>query len=750
MQDQYNENFRELETNSLKDYIILVRNNIVPIVLITLTCFIVSIIYAVNAKNIYKSTATLKISKPQGNILNAPLIPEFQDFGNDRFIANEIEILKTYNTREKVAKALVDSFKIEKNPSDFYLIINHDIKNSNGKNKLLSIPEIAKILTSNVNIEQKRGLDIIDISAESPSPIEAALIANCYARQYKDLNLEVNRNQLTFVKNFLKQQKNEKQVQLNKAEEELRAFQEKGGIVALDDQATSLINQLSQFEAQKNATKIELMASDKVLSQYKNELRQQNPKLVEYLKSSSSEAYFQSLQEQLVKLEVNRDIALANGKSQTDNSSLIADYNKRIKDLKEKLNDKIEEIKAGVYASSPDEVRDLSQKIIEEEVKNQSLKITLDELGQIVKNYDEKFNKLPKTAIELARYQRNRESLEKLYTLVEEKYQEALINEQSQPGNVLIIDNARKPNLPSKPNRFLIVLVGLILGGGMAFGYVFIRNYFDNTIKTPEDVTDRNINVLSWIPQIEGLAINGNKEFDFIVAKKPDSIPSEAFRALRTRVQFAKIGRDSLKTILVTSSAPQEGKTTVAINLAGSFAQANRKTIIIDCDLRKPRVHSIFNENRMPGLIDYLFGQASLKEIIRSTEINNLSYIATGTIPPNPAEMLESQPMREFLAQMRDEYDVVILDSPPIIAVTDSEILATMVDGTILVVSADFTEIELMEKSVELIKNDHADFIGTVLNNFSYKSGYGSYYKYYYYYSTPKNGNSSKSSKIES
>ena len=130
--------------------------------------------------------------------------------------------------------------------------------------------------------------------------------------------------------------------------------------------------------------------------------------------------------------------------------------------------------------------------------------------------------------------------------------------------------------------------------------------------------------------------------------------------------------------------------------------------------------------------------------------MENLYYITCGTIPPNPAEMLESERMKKFLAEMREQYDIVILDSPPIIAVTDSEILATMVDGTILVVSADTTEFDLMERSVELIKKDKSSFIGTVLNNFSYKSGYGSYYKYYYYYSENSGSGKTKSTRLKS
>ena len=742
MPEEKNENV--IETHSLKDYVNLIRGNLLPIIIIISASLIIAIIYAVNARDIYKSTATLKVVKPQGNILYSPVIPEFQDFGNDRFLANEIEVLKTFNTRERVAKSLVETFNSVNAKDSFYILLDLSSSFQETKAELLPVAGIADRLLSAVSIDQKRGLDIIEISVESPSSYEAALISNSYANEYQIINLEVNRNQLTIVKKFLLEQKNEKQNQLNDAEETLRKFQEKGGVIALDEQANNLISQLSNFEAQKNAAQIGLMASNKILNQYKRELEQQNPRLADYLKSLSSEAYFKSLQEQLVKLEVNRDIALSNKNSLENNSEIINNYEQKIRDLKNKLNSKIDEIKSGIFASSPAEVKELSQKIIEEEVRNQALIISVNELELIVKSYEDKFNRLPKTAIELARYQRSRESLEKLYTLVEEKYQEALINEQSQPGNVLIIDNARRPSAPSKPNRFLIIIVGFVLGAGLAFGYVLIRNYFDNTIKTPEDLQNRNITVLGWVPQFETVGKNGTDGYEFVVAKKPDSMAGEAFRTIRTRIQLTKLDKDALKTILITSSAPQEGKTIVAINLGGSFAQANRKTLVIDCDLRKPRVHEILKDKRIPGLIDYLFGQVPLSEIIHKAEMDNLYFITCGTIPPNPAEMLESEKMRQFLSEMRNLYDIVILDSPPIIAVTDAEILATMVDGTILIVSSETTEFELMERSVELIKKDKSSFIGTVLNNFSYKSGYGSYYKYYYYYSENAVGGKTK------
>ena len=733
IQDDYNVH----QTNTFKDYLRIIRVNWIPVSLITLAGLIVAIIYAANATDIYKSTAALKIARPQGgSVLTSPLLPEFQEWGNDRFIANEIEIMRSFTAREMVAVSLIDSFYRDTDKSRYSILLDQKPKTGDFENDIKSVDALA-ISLSDVAIDQKRGLDIIEISALSPSPFEATLIANVYSQQYKTLNLDQNRNQLTLVTNFLDEQRKEKYDDLNSAEETLRAFQERGGLIALDERASTLISVLSQFEAQKSATQVDLMASNKVLESLRQELKAQNPRMADYLTSLTSQKYITAIQDEIAKLEVNKQVAVSRKDGLTEESPVIQEYDRKISELRKQLNKELEVLKAGIFASSPEEVKELTQKIIAEEVRNQSLETSIKELDKIVQGYEARFMKLPKNAIELARLKRNSEALEKLYLLVEQRYQEAIINEQSQPGNVLIIDEARIPLSPSKPNRKLIVIIGLLLGAGLAAGYVFVKNYFDDTVKSPDDIEKRKINVLAWIPPFESI-MAGDHSVQFIVDKLPDSIPSEAFRALRTRIQFSRINTESLKSILITSSAPQEGKTTVAVNLAGSFAHSKKKVLLIDCDLRKPSVHKLFNRDKTPGLIDYLVGNSKLDEVLIKSEIPNLSFILSGTIPPNPAEMLDSQEMRNFLKKLRDQFDLIIIDSPPVIAVTDSEILTSMVDGTILIVSSENTEIDMMERSVELIRRENTQFLGTVLNNFSYKSGYGSYYKYYYYYSRPE------------
>ncbi len=728
------------DSESLKDYILLIRTNLIPYILIFLVITIAAINYAIWTEDIYKSTVTMKITIQPQSVLESPARNEVGGLIHDRLIANEIEVMNSYDTRERYAKALIDSFNNSKEKNLFKVLKSEDGKGINGHK---SLQTITGMLGGIVSAEQINGIDIVEVSAVSPTPFETALIANTCAEQYKQINFEGNRTAIITIRMFLEKQSKEKLSELNNAEDALKSFQERGGIVALDAQSIALINQLAQLDALRDATKVDLMTSNAVLNQYKNEVMKQDPQLVEYLESQTSQAYIDVLQKQIAELQMNRDnrdFAIANKNPNIDVSSKVKDYDKKITELKEKLSAVIKDIKAGVFASSPDQIKDLTQKLIEEEFKNLSLTIKLKELQAITSKYEQNFNRIPQKSIKLAQYQRKWESLQRLYLLVEQKYQESIINELSQPGNVVIIGVGRIPDAPAIPYRIpfriLITLIGLIAGLGVAFGYVLIKDYFDNTVKTPEDLQKKNINFLAWVPHFKNIGKNGSSKQEYIVTDKQDSSPSEAFRALRARIQFSRIDVNSPKTILITSPAKQEGKTIVSVNLARSFVQSKKKTLLIDCDLRRPRIHSVMKAPRTPGLVEYLFNKVKLEKIIRSSSMNNLNYITTGTIPSNPAEILESSVMKNFLEEMKNRFEIVIIDSAPIIAVIDSEILARLADGTILVISADKTEMELMVDAVDLMKKDNVTFLGTVLNNFKYKKGHSYYFKYYYNYSS--------------
>jgi uncharacterized protein involved in exopolysaccharide biosynthesis len=417
--EKNNSAMQDVEGSSIKDYIKVIRNNIFPVTLITAVSLIVSIIYAITATNIYESSTTLKISKPMGGVLESPLMSAtgLNGFTDDRFISTEMEILKSYSIRSSVARAVIDTFYAKKDPSKFYLIYDRAMFKDKYDKKLLSIENLAELLSdkgSKVSIDQKKGVDLVDITVNSPSPYEASLIANCYAAEYLKENLSINRDQLTSVKDFLDEQSRQKQKDLSSSEEALSKYQAEKGIIALDAQSQSLITQMANLEAQRDAVKIDLVSSSKILSQLKDELKQQDPKIAEYLQSQASQSYYQALQDEVAKIEVIKDVAIANRKEKGENTPLVKDYDSKINELKEKLSSKLNLIKNGIFSSSPDIVKDLTEKILDAEIKAHAATLQLDELNGIIANYEKDFNKLPQTSIEYARLERTREADEKL------------------------------------------------------------------------------------------------------------------------------------------------------------------------------------------------------------------------------------------------------------------------------------------------------------------------------------------------
>lgn len=217
----------------------------------------------------------------------------------------------------------------------------------------------------------------------------------------------------------------------------------------------------------------------------------------------------------------------------------------------------------------------------------------------------------------------------------------------------------------------------------------------------------------------------------FIVEKDPKSIAAESYRTLRTNLQYSSFD-DEYKVIVVTSSEPGEGKSTTAGNLALSIAQGDKKVALVDCDLRKPSIHKKFGLSNTVGLSDVIVGKEDIS-IVGHRYNDNLTVLTSGKIPPNPSEMLASKSMKALIEALKQVFDYVILDTPPVQAVTDAQILSTRADGTLLVVKAEKTKKESVANSVNLLKKVNANIIGTVLNGVDSKRS-----NYYYYYGDKK------------
>jgi tyrosine-protein kinase Etk/Wzc len=596
---------------------------------------------------------------------------------------------------------------------------------------------LTKDLNIIVSINQKRGLDIAEIEVQSPSNYEAQLIANVYSETYLKYSIEFARRELTTMKNFLEEEKSKKITDLNNSEVSLQDYQQEGGIIFLDDKAKTLVEQISTFEAQKNAADVDVNTKQRAYFEIKSELEKIDRSLPNYIEGQINQPYVDELQKKIAELEIQKSLEVTIPSDKKLIERVKSEYDKKLDPLKKEYDDRIKIIRTGILSNTPMEKSILYQKFLETSIELQSNKAKANSLKSLLTKYENDFSKIPSQSLELARLERSRKSNEKLFLALEEKYQEALVNERAQLGNVNIVDKALLPVKPSKPNRSLIISIGSILGLVLGIGFAFLRNYLDRSIKNPEDIEGKGVSVLTWVPSIEELKELGSSRLEFIVANRPNATASESFKALRTRVLYSKL-ESELKTILVTSSVPGEGKTTVAINLSGSFALAGKKVLLLDCDLRKPRIHAIFESERFPGLSDYLFANVTLEEITRPTKLPGMYYITSGTIPPNPSELLGSKQMSDFIEKLKDIYDIVILDSPPFISVTDPEILSRVSDGTILIVQANKTPMDAFLKTFQrIIDIDEHKFLGSVLNNFSLKSAYGYYYNYYYYYSKP-------------
>ena len=219
------------------------------------------------------------------------------------------------------------------------------------------------------------------------------------------------------------------------------------------------------------------------------------------------------------------------------------------------------------------------------------------------------------------------------------------------------------------------------------------------------------------------------QNIDIITIKNPRSPVAEAYRTLRTNIQFSSFDK-KIQTIIITSSGPSEGKSTTSSNLAVVMAQSGNKTILIDCDQRKPKLHKVFLTSNQNGLSDLIVGNSVLEEAVQKTEIENLDILTSGTRSPNPSELLASEKMKNFIENLRETYDCIIIDTPPIIAVTDAQIVSRYADGCLLVVASAQAEREAVVKAKELLEKVDAKIIGVVLNKLDVKGK--AYYGYYY------------------
>lgn len=348
---------------------------------------------------------------------------------------------------------------------------------------------------------------------------------------------------------------------------------------------------------------------------------------------------------------------------------------------------------------------------------------------------------------------RTREQNEKLYSMLLVRMKEADLARMMRANNVRQVDAALEPRVPIRPRPLVNLVISLVTGLIVGLIVAWLRVELDSSVKMPEDVEGKlGMTFIGLLPQhdergeLVGASVHKKRQRprrpvavttpELVVHQYPLSAVGEAARSVRTNLMFMNPERPH-RTLLVTSAAPAEGKTTVACSIAVSMAQGGLRTVIIDCDLRRPRLHRIFDRVGDMGVTSHIAGEASLDEVVKPTSVNNLSCIPAGPIPPNPADMLHSARFQEFLAEVAERFDRVIIDSPPIVAVTDAAIVSTLVDACVFVIRAFKTSLAVTRRGVRALEDVDAPIAGALLNavdlkRFEYSYEYGQSYGYAY------------------
>jgi len=546
---------------------------------------------------------------------------------------------------------------------------------------------------------------LVRIYHSSQYPELARNIVNKIIQIYKDRNREERAEEASQALMFIENQLKVTKKALGASETDLNKYKEINGVMLLDAEATGLIENLAKFEVELSQVRLQLHLYQQLYSTILA-----NSGTINLPNFSKENTVLANLVLELVTLESER-------------KNLLADFTEKHPQIIA-ISQKIIKVR--------NSIKDIIKSTVSQYNQREA------SLLEIIEKYNNKIKELPEKERELAELKRNATVAAETYTFLLQKLEEARIAKASTISNVRIIDKAVVPLIPISPNIRLNLLLGLLAGILLSIGVSFFLEFIDDSLKTVDEV-ERSIHhpIYGIIPRIPETNLNADGtrsvSANLVTHYSPKSPISEAFRTLRTNIHFADPDQ-KLRTLLVTSAGPSEGKSTIVSNLAITIANSGRKTLIVDCDLRKPNLHNIFDIDRDPGLTSALSGAMTWQEVIKHSKTENLDIITSGPIPPNPTEIIDSQTMKSHLEIFKKEYNIVLFDSPPIVAVTDAAILSSYTNGVLLVVELGRSRSTSVNRGIDLLEKVSANLLGLVTNNISsgYRYDYGYYYYYYY------------------
>jgi capsular exopolysaccharide synthesis family protein len=740
----------------------ILRTGRSPITIIAAIVFTLTIYFSWTTHPVYQATTVVMIKESQAN--PSSFVFDFGMNKSQQRLQNEIEVLKSYNLHEQVVSGLIDDGAAEelalfgtryvrqryRLQDLFWSWIGQDNESAISPRELdfAQRIEIVQDLRKNTSISAVRETDVLNISVSSGDSSEAVFLANRMSSVYRNLDLAGGQGELHFVLAFLDSQITKYERRLAVVEDELQRFQSQHQIYALDGSAELLLKDLTDYESIYYTNIAELEVARERVSYLKSQLSDSENALMEEI-TNTNNPMIVALRGKIAELEAQKVQQMID-EGWGDQSLQSRDFERRIDEMKKKLTGITESmILSGWSEEDPFAAsQEIFNKIVEQEVEVHSSRSRAEEYKKLVNQMSGRLTTLPIQILQYARLERDLKLNESLYLTMKQKYEESRITEAGQLGKVRILDPAIIA-FKIKPDKKLNLLLGLIVGIGLGIGYVFIVEFLDNTVKAVEHLERKGLIILGIIPDMQGGSTQkitkavsspskGGTDFRrrLITYEDPKSPISESYRSLRTNIAYASIDK-KIKSLLVSSSEPGEGKSTTTANLAIAFAQLRKKTLLVDADLRKPVQHNVFGHPRGPGLSEYLIGEVhEVSDIIHQTKVDNLFIITAGGLPPNPSELLGSDRMSQMVDQLEKEWDMVLFDSPPIVAVTDASMISGEIDAIALVVKAGQTERSAVDRALDTIQNVKAPLIGAILNGASQESLGGKYSYYYSYYNS--------------
>ena len=701
----------------LYDYLLVLRKHQWLIISFMLAVVTIVSIATFRMQPVYVATTRIELGRENANIL------PFQ--GTDSYdymldLENYIETQSKILTSETLALQTIRTGVLTGQPQ---------FQNSDPSSEALATgslanqkrpPELGAFLGS-LTVKRVPNSRLMDISFEATSPELAAQVVNAHIRNFIDQNRRSHYDATTAATTWLTDQLDELKIKVKNSEDARLDYERKNQIWEIDDKQNLTTQRLSEISRQ-------------LIEAQGERMRKQS--LFEFAKAGDAD-----LVPQIRDSATVQDLLHKRGDLNAQYTEAINQYGPNFPKVL-RLQSQLKEIDQSLDREKRAVVVRLGSEYHEAQQREALLVRTLDQQKA-------EANLMSGRMVQYNILKRDAEADKALYDGLLTKLKEAGISAALQSSNIRVVDPAMIPSFPSRPakarNVALAFLVGLVGGIGLAI----LREYMDNTVKTPDDIeTLARLPSLAVVPEFEDSNGNGrrrktlsealgnghSRQVELVAQHLPKSQMSEAFRALRTALLLSQAGHPP-QVILVTSALPREGKTTAAANLAVTLAQLGDRTLLIDADLRKPGIGRLLNMNggKHAGLSSYLAGVSSLDLVtVQHPSIANLSAIPTGPLPPNPADLLSSHRLADAITQLRAKFKFIVIDTPPVMAATDAVILSVKADGVVLVVRSGETPKEAFTRTRDLLVSVKCRLLGVVLNAVN-SSAPDYYYSYRYY-----------------